>query len=37
MKHLKDIDGVKYLLTIMVELTEDDYYINQLKQIEKVK
>ena len=37
LKHLKDLDGVKYLLSIMADLTEDDYYLNQLKQLESVK
>lgn len=34
LKHLKDIDGAKYLLTIMAELTNDESYI---KELEKVK
>lgn len=35
LKKLKDINGIKYLLTIMVELTEDEYYINQLNSLNK--
>lgn len=37
LKHLKDIEGVKYLLSIMAELTNDDYYIKELEKVEKVK
>lgn len=33
LKKLKDYNGIKYLLTIMVELTEDEYYINKLNII----
>ncbi len=35
-KHLKDIEGVKYLLTIMIELTDHEYYVDELKKLEKV-
>lgn len=35
LKKLKDVNGIKYLLTIMIELTEDEFYINQFEKINK--
>ena len=35
LRQIKDVNGMKYLLTIMVELTEDEYYIRKLNIVNK--